>query len=413
MSKEIQAVQEMQVATEASYGTAVTFPGSDFSTLAFVEGSAEMVLNTEMLDPRTAQTLTDGASTRVIGENSCTLSFSTIAAATGTLAGDNEAATIPNAGKLYKAALGGENIASGDFITSVQSTSKFGLRANDAGGRNLTPGAGINVNGYFATIVNITSTGNDFAFMRMALGASPSAGERVRPAVTYYLSNTESTLQFVVQGAEGSDRWRLSGMYLESMEFEFELGQLPKINWKWAGARWSNLGNGTMQLTAASNFLAVMNVGEFQIQNAGTTTRNEVDIQAFEMSPKINYLRVRSANNAFAGSATIGVVRGRTGPALEGSFTLPFEDTTYYTLRDNKTIQAMHHVVGQGSDTDAARMFAIDIPYAQIVDVQRVDQDGIASQKVSWIAKNDETSADIGIGITELCKSAFRIHVIG
>ena len=410
MSIEIHAISQIQVATESSFGSLLTFPGSDFSSLAVVEGSAELVLDTEMLNPETLQQYTDAIPTRVLGEDSCTLSFTTIAAATGTLSGDNTAATVPNAGKLYKAALGGENLAKGDFCTAATNAQVFKLRSSDAAGRKIIGGAGINVNGNFASVVIATAAAVDQINVRMALAATPANGDIIRPAATYYLSDTESTLQFGVTGAENSDRWQLAGMYLESMEFEFPIGQLPRINWTWKGVRWANSGNGSIQSTSPANFSAIMNVGEFQMQVVGTQTRAEVDIQTFEATPAVNYIPIRSQNNSVPNNATIGVVRGRSGPAISWAITLPYQDLTYFTARDDKTLYALQYVCGLSGDTSSAAMVAIDIPRSQIVNVQRVDQDGIASQRVEGIAQLDQLT-DTTNG-AELARSAFRWHVI-
>ena len=57
----------------------------------------------------------------------------------------------------------------------------------------------------------------------------------------------------------------------------------------------------------------------------------------------------------------------------------------------------------------AGSTMIIDAPTVQVTNVQRVDENGLAYQQVSWEARHDAVSVD-GNGDDALSRAPFRIH---
>ena len=103
----------------------------------------------------------------------------------------------------------------------------------------------------------------------------------------------------------------------------------------------------------------------------------------------------------------MGLRRVRSKPVISGAFTIPYQDSTWLTARYGKTDHAVFVQCGNLLGTGAGA-WLFSVPTVQIVDVQRVDWNGIAAQKVSFEGRHD---SDCAAQTLELERSAFRLHI--
>lgn len=415
MSIEISQVQRLRVSTEPSSAFATDRTGTlaNFTDVPFVEGSASATLTQNMLNPEHAQQYLDGYPTQVLGTKACQLSFSINLAPTGTSAASTVTAVQSALGIILKATMGGEVLSTGDDVQAGTPTATT-FDVADAAGNAIAPGQFVgwaNSSGNVeARPVKTVST--NAVTLRMGFSAAPSTGNDILGSATYFLGeNPDTSLQFILEGVESQDRWVLRGLQLESMSIDLPLGELPRVTFTFQGATWTYGASAATDLTASalsaatySNVSVIHTTGNFYYQtNSTATLPTALAVSSVSLEPALAYIPVPSPS----GTETISRYRrNRVAPVISGSFTLPYQDTSYFTDRDNKTLKQIVYQLG----TVAGSVVALDLPTVQVTDVQKADANSIASQTVSWQAQTDAVSP-AGV-ITDIEKSAFRIAFI-
>jgi hypothetical protein len=142
---------------------------------------------------------------------------------------------------------------------------------------------------------------------------------------------------------------------------------------------------------------------ELRVHTQGSVTLagTLVDAPSIKLSPKIAYVPHRTP----AGTNTIKQwVRNRVAPALEGEFTIPYDDTTWSAFRDAQTARALFYQIGSTVSRGAV---LISVPTMRFKDWQRVPIDSIAGQRLPFYAQLDNQTTT---NSNNLQKSAFRIH---
>lgn len=393
MTIEHHLLQHMAVAVEAagSFCTNKSVFG-DFTDVPFTEGTAQLTLTQDMLPAGIAQQKIDGYAKDVLGKKSAQLTFQMIFASTGTAA-TNAVTQITSAlGIILKATYGAENLSTGtttndssisspyDLVTLTAST---GITAGTA--MALPTGTG---GAYEAGIVQGKST-HDVTTQVGFTGAA-SNGSTCLGAATYTpTEDPDTSLQFVVEGAEQSDRWRLEGGQLTSPPtYTTTIGGLPMISFTFTFADWSNLAS-DQAITAAAYTAhqpAAFVSGELIAVATGTATRAVVNCSQVSFAPAISYIPVPSP------SGTNGVLRwrrNRTAPLCTLTFTLPFQDDSeWFAIRDAATDYHFALQIGR----TAGAIVLIQCSTMQVTDVQRVNEGGMAYQTVTAKSRLDTDS---------------------
>jgi len=90
---------------------------------------------------------------------------------------------------------------------------------------------------------------------------------------------------------------------------------------------------------------------------------------------------------------------------VQGQFTLPYQDNTWFTGRNNRTDYACTYTMGVA----AGSAVVLSAPTLQVLNPQRAaDAGGLAAQTVMWKGRRD---TDVGADTSEIGKSPFRIHL--
>lgn len=409
MSYEIRNLERIRVYEEPNGSFATDHSGTlgDFLDLHFQEGSSTQTRTQEMLDPRTAKQRIDDVDEQILGRKRCTLGLTSVLASHGTgIDGDTTPPTNADWGmaRMMKAIMGGEQTqtpeASGTTVASVSSNSQFDVTAGH--GDRFLAGTGIAlvISGKLECRV-VESVSTDTITVKHEFSGTPTG--TVYGSVTHYLTEDPNTsLQFVVEGAETEDRYVLQGLQ-GGFTLGIEPGQLPTIAFNLNGATWTKMGSGSLSNVTHSNFSPAGVVdSEFIVGTVGTAAGNIVHVQTTSWEPAIVYTELGST------SGTQNIVRYRRsradGGILAGSFT-PFRDSSdldWESYRDSKTDLALFQQIGSA----AGSAVLLEAPTVQILDVQDGDNNGVDAFNVNWRARLDTEIA----GSTTLGYSAFRVH---
>lgn len=412
MSVEIHNVAALRVLSEASFAADGTGTLANFTYVPFREGSAQMTLTTDSLDPQQSVQSRYEYREEVLGKRSATLSFTMNLAPTGTAAASGQAATAGALGLLLKAVMGGETKGTGTTFTGGTATaptvtSAAGFAAGQVIGWANSAGT--------VEWREIESIATNTITLKHAFSASPTNAQVAYAAATYYFTEDPSeSLQFLVEGVESDDRWLLlggqcvggmtiavdpSGAALPAVTFNFTFANY-KTSAETTGTITGSLGDATY----SSYSPIVGHAGEFRIFTVGAATLDStslVHVSACAFNPKIVFVPVPSPS----GTNTVYRWRaGRSAPPAEGTFTTFFENLDWFTARTSKADKHVQYTMG----TAAGEAVILTAPTVQIVNPQRAAAGELAGQTVAWKARRD---TDVGSSTTALAKAPFRIHV--
>lgn len=407
MSIEVRALQRIAVTEEAAGSFAVDVTGSaTYLDVPLQEGTAQVELLQDQLEPQTVQQYIDAYPTSVLGQSRARLTFTMPLHGLGQSNGNGATSELVEAtaltwilavvfggwedGKTGTTENGGASTASsievsanlsipGQAVGWVDSSGTYHLHSHKSGDAN---------------------TKN----LRHELPSAPSASNEIYGVTTIHLAeNPLTSLQFIVEGAEQSDRWLLmGGQSVAAPTITREIGQIPTITFTFEFAAWAQEPEQPITAASYANYDPIYVTGFVRSNLAATVTRNVIDAARVEYT--LNgpiYVPVLSP------SGTNGIVRWRRSravPFVEISFSVPYESySTWMQERDDKDIYHWEDQLG----TSAGSTVLIDVPCAQVWDAQPVDEGGLAYQQVTLRSQNDSVTDDQS---TELERSAMRIH---
>lgn len=398
----------MRLNTESAFATDGSGTLGNFVDVPFVEGTATVMLERDMLNPEYAQQHLDGRPTQLRGLKRATLTFTLNLAPTGTAASNAVAQVQGALGEILKNVMGGEVLATGTTINDA------GAAATDfdvtvATTLDAGQAVGVSINSILEARPIKVKTASNLTF-RYNFSAAPSNGATVNAAATYYLTQDPNTsMQFILEGAEQTDRWTVLGGQLDSMAMEIPIGQLPKItftlkfaNWLYGDDAATNLTGSALGVASYTSVAPVHVTGHFFYTTySAVTAVTSLPISQFTFSPGLAYVPITSP----AGTQTISRWRrNRVAPVATGSFVQPFETFNQFDHRDDATLKQMLFQWG----TAAGSTVLLDIPTAQVVNVQREGGEDVASETVSFECQLDQGTT----GTTDQTDSAFRIHLL-
>jgi len=412
MSIEIQNVQRIRAWSESSFAFDGTGTLGNYFDLPIREGSAQITLTQDSLDPMQMVQSRVEYREEVLGKRSATLTFQMNLSPTGTAATSGVTAVTSPLGRLLKAVMGGEALGTGNVFTggtatvpTVSSTAGFAV----GGAIGWVNSSGI----LEVREIEVVSIGS--VTVKHAFSAAPTSGNAIACATYSLTEDPQESMQFIVEGAESDDRWLLlGGQAVGGMQIAVDPtgAALPTITFNFTFANWKTSAETTGTITGAigtatySDYSPIVgHAGEFRVFTVGAstlTTSSRVHVSALAFTPSIAYAPVTSPN----GTNTVLRWRAsRASPPCEGSFTTFYEDLTWFTGRTNRTDYNIVYQMG----TSAGQTVVLTAPTVQAINPQRVaDASQLAAQTLQWKARRD---TDVGSTTTALAKSPWRVHI--
>lgn len=414
MSVEIQNVQRLRVISESNFATDQTASLASFVDVPFREGTATVELTTDSLDPMQSVQHLDQYRKEVLGKRSAKLTFTLNLAPTGTAAGTSTPAVQGALGLLLKASMGGEQLGTGSTVVSAASGSSITV-TSAAGFAAGTACGWVNGSGQLE-VREIESISTNTLTLKYAFSSTPTATNVIYSGATYYLTqDPQESLQFLMAGYESDDRFLLLGGQLTSLALAVDPtgAALPSVQLTYEFANYLESDETASSITGAIGNAAYTNynpivghAGHLLFPTVGTATYSANDLvhaSAIGFTPKVVFQRVTSPSGE---NTVLRWRRSRQAPVIEGTFTEPFQNLDRLTGRDARTDKAVWLQLGRS----AGSTVMLSAPTVQIVNPQRAaDGGGLAATTVAWKGRLDE---DTGASVTDLAKSAFRIHLI-
>lgn len=420
MTIHVQPIQRVRMYEEPNGSFAVDHTGTlaDFMDIPIVEGSGQLTITRQTLEVGDVVQRQDDWNQDVLGLKRASLQFDLNLAPTGTAAGDGTTAVHGPVGRILKAIMGGEQLSTGTTISDAAPTAQS-FDVTDA--TSLQPGSAIgwvNSNGEMEVREVREQSGSNVELDK-GFSETPSDTDVIYAAATYYLTQSDgdnvTSLQAIVEGLVSLDRWLLLGGQLESWSLNLSPSQdgvIPRMtitlqfaNWVYGDDAATDLSVANLANATYSDYSAIaLNDGELRFPNSSGTAYSASDtlhVSAVEYTPNLSYTPVTSPSGT---QIILHWIRQHSTPALQGSFTLPFEDHSMWNFRDNRVEKAAFFQIGRS----AGGSVMLSGPGCQVTDVQRVDDSGIAAQQVSWKSRLDNGKTGGG----DLQQTAFRIHLL-
>lgn len=416
MTQVVETVGTVMSAVEPNGSFCVEIGTGSFAADPVVEGGA-LVLNRPLETPGTLQHRVDGYPVKVTlpksAQYEATLNLQALAARASGLAVETRL------GKYIGVVMGGTYVGTGTTVNDAGATTTVIILTSATNFRE--GGVAVFATGTGGTLearVIKTISANTIT-LKHALTNAPANASTVYAGVTYYMDNEVgsdvTSLQMMVQGLGGEDRWLLKGgQCLGGFSLELPVGGIPRAKFPWTFADFDPADgtNTTMNLYAAAladaSFSSVgihsIMDSELRIEASGGSTPALVHAAEFSFTPSIAY----GPHKTPAGTNTVYQwVRMRSAPVMSGSFDVPFESFADYDLDElfetgdyvEYDLQLQIGTVGGG--------ILIDVPHMRVDSDQRIDMGGIAGRRVSWHAREDTRTTT---NSTNIQKSAFRIH---
>lgn len=419
---QIQNVQRIrtQSVTQALMNTDMTTNvTADWHDMPFIDGTADLTLTQEMLNPGHALQNRDDYNEEILGVKSWTLAFSINLGPSDARAGDGTTYTQPPVGYLLSEVMGGETLGTGDN-TGAGSTSEVvvvdtAARWNEGGIMGWKDSSGV----YHWRPISAVSGSN--VTLKWKLPSAPAENDVIYNAASYYLENqavaSVKTFQFIVEGLGTSpnfeDCWVLQGgQCVEAPSIELPKNGIPRLTFTFKGNKWLH-GDAAALTPAALGTATYSNTNEvinadcdirMPVVGTATTTGNEFAISDLTLNFGFHYIQHESPGgvNGISGYVLGG---GPNEPKASGSFRQVYENKTWLTARDNKENRTLFYQIGT---TTAGGVF-LDLPTIQITDFKRMDLNGLAGQEASFKARLDEDTTE-GTA-TAMGTSPVRIHI--
>jgi hypothetical protein len=423
----VEGIARLRVIVEAAGSFCVdqtSSPGlASYTAVPAIEGTIEFPAGQlETIPTNTlVQTRWDYPEEIIGKKKPVTLKFSMWLAPTGTVTSDGVTAVQGALGLILKAVMGGESLGTGTRAVAGWTSSAGSVDAGEGG--SMLAGnalAWVNASG-IAEAREIEQRSTDALTLKRALSGTPSNTNTLYGSATYYMSSDPDTsLQFVVEGAEQTDRWLLLGCQMTSMALDLPIGSenaAPKITFTFESTSWlygddcaTPITGSDLAVSTYSNFSPIAGyAGRFMAQTVTTATftGSTVDVSAVSFDPKWSFGRVTSPSGTMA--TLRWLAKRQAAACIEGSFQTYFSDFSHFDWRDNKTDLAMTYQIGTSVAANAG-VVLISVPTAQVVEVMRNNADGVANETIKFKGRND--SETVLSPATDLSRSPFRIHLI-
>lgn len=415
MSYELDALRYAAIYEEPAGSYAIDHSGTpgDFLPLPYMEGGLKADGDQPPLDPKTGKMLIDGADVQVLGPKVVQGSIAMRLHSHGLdLDGDLASPTTSNwaLARLLKAIMGGmESTGTEAGQTTVQAgTTATAVTVSVGHGDRWLPGQVIacqTVSGSSNLEAReVLSIAGDVVSVKEAFSATPVTGTPVRGGVTFYLTEDPNTsIQLLVEGREGSDGGWFGGLQ-GGFGIELPLGDIPTLTWELqVAAQWVRLGSSGATIPSYSHYEPVDTTwSELTVPTVGSTTRVALEQSEMSFEPGITYAPKKSGR----GVNTIGRARRQSNRIpIKVSWTVPYEDDTWYTAWSARQTRAFFLQIGQL----AGKLVLLSAPSIQVVKVSdAADAEGIRGLKVEANGRHDAALA----ASSDRLRTALRLHFV-
>jgi hypothetical protein len=411
MSIELHALRRIALTEEADGAFATDVTGSaTYLDIPFQEGTANLTLNLPELDAQVAQQRIDARNQIVFGPKSAELSVTVPLGATGVAAGDgSDSPAFDDQALLLllKIVFGGVNDENtGSAVGSA--TSGYNITPDDSNAFDGGEALGwVSSNGQLEgrSAINAGTAVN----LKDQLSATPSSPDVLYAGTTIHpTANPLTSIQMIVEGAEQDDRWLLMGGQVTSAPtITIALGEIPTISFTITFANWASEPSAAITIADYGTFTPVAYTGSLRAINgvaSGSTSGVCLDAAMINLSMNAPvYMPVRSG----CGTNTIKRYRrNRAVPFCTLTVHIPYEDTSWFTEREDGEYYGLTIQIGAA----AGQVVLLEIPKAQVTNVQLIDEGGLAYQAVTFSATNDSfvSQADDD----DIRYAAFRLHFL-
>lgn len=405
------ALRSLQVYEEPAGQFAVDHSGTpgDFLPVPAQFDSMTLELNGAFLQTNVLQQVKHAKSPRVHGPRSVALGFTIPLHGSG-LAGN---ASVANATgdtnalmRILKATLGGIRGGNmGSTVASATSGSQFSVAAGH-GSRFTAGGAIARVNAAGLTEVRpIESVTTDAVVLKYGFSATPSNGDVLYNAVTFFLDDSGTHLQFIARGAAPTDRWSLRGLQLTSLTINNPLGELPTLGFQFEGAEWANLVSGSLaaQTYSAVNYIGFSG-GGFMAQPVGTATAAVIEAPEVTISPNVKYVAKRGDGGV---NTIFGYEQDHEPPVVSGNFRPFYVNQTWHDAWLNQTAYVAALQIG-GATTRACLIECANVEIGPVSGPQNMSK--LVGLTVPFEAGLDTDATDQS---TAIRRSPLRLHFVG
>lgn len=417
---DIHNVQSLRAFSEATFNTDASASLASFTYVPAREGTIQLELTTQSIDPGQVVQYLDEYRNETLGPRSAKLTFTLNLAPTGTAAVTGTSAVTGALGMLLKASMGTETKAAG----STSSTGSTATVVNVQSGHGSRWVAGgvmgwVNASGLLE-VRQVLSVSADAITLKYGFSGSPVSTDPLYNAAVYTLAqNPTESLQFLVSGVTSTDRWLLTGGQLTAISLTLDPKgtAIPSIQFTYEFANYlesdetGSTVTGTLPVATYSNYTPIVgHAGELRMVPNGTTTlstTHRVHASAISYAPKFAFERVTSPSGAITATSSpvLQWRRKRVAPAIEGSFTEPFQSLKWTQGRDARTAYACWYQLGR----TAGQTVWLGAPTVQVVNPQRSpDAAGFSAIPVQWKGRLDAVTA----ATTDVGLSAFTIALV-
>lgn len=421
MTLSIQNVGRVRADEEANGAFAAEATLGSMEDVPVIEGSVKVTMDRPYESPKMLQQHIDGQPSKVAMPRRASLSCSlnmrgTTVRGTSTL---TEANVLPAGRHLFKVAMGEVNYGTGTTIASTSTVSVL----------NVTAAAGLLEGGAVVLATGVGGalecreikqiTGNAVT-LKVPLSSAPAIADLVLACVTYSLGNldgsTVTSLQLLVEGLDALDRWLLKGGQISAPpKFSLQPGTIPTVDWAWQFADHKKADGAETAMDPSLTALGDQNYtdsminavmeSELRVVQHGASTLVDTLVDASDISIEPNIVYEPHTTPGGVNNIKQWVRTRASGPAVTGSFLLPYESTYWRESRDIEQAYALSYQIGSSMDGGG---FMISVPHVVVDSFDRETVGGIAGQRVTWFARLDTQTND---NSTPLQKSALRVHM--
>lgn len=413
-------IEALRLVHESSFGADMSGSLGSYAYCPFREGSLALELNDPLESPMHVQQRVDGHPVRIHLPRNAKLSFDVNLETFTTKATSTVAATQSWLGLILETAMGGINLMTGTTVNDA-AADQDDWDATVA--TTLRPGAAVGV----ATTAGLleareikSKSGSNIVLKHYTTN-SPSNGATVYGSATYFCNprhtGAESqSIGAVVEGYTTTDKWILMGGHVTELTFTLAPGAVPVAKVviefaDWAEADGSDAAadlDGAILDAATYTNVNTLVQADSEFCTATVATANSVTklhVSSMEIVPAMQWVKVKTPGGL---NNVKQFVRAHAAPVVSGTFTLPYEDQTWFDRRAADTALALWFQVGS-TPSEGAIVFSA--PKIQVTNVERVDVEGVSGLKVSWVGRLDtDTTAESSY--EGLAESAFRIHML-
>lgn len=413
-------VYRVRIAEEAAFAVDQSGTMSAFEPLDFT--SATVSYDLPNVSAGVMQSKMDSSSNRVNLLKRATLTLTCNLTGAVSRAGDGTTHTQAEQGKLFRSWLGGRRLGQGDLVAASSTESVIEL---DAIAR-WEAGAGIaiaNSDGRIIARQIVDVVGGDATvWPPLETADIPGDGDTAYAAQSYYLGPSadddtdNTTLQIACEGLSDADRFLLLGGKVTGVTFNLTRGQIATAtytiqcaNWIYGAAAATDLTADTAPLTYDSNAnnglpLPVVDSDLIALLEEVGETAIPLHADSLQIRCQTGWTMVNSTSGP-SGCGAIGWARNPSADGIGGSFTVPFEDTSWMDARDfagdDDSYLFLHFQLG--STLDGVLLFNIK---SQVSNVQPVEASGLSYQRVEFTGGQPITT-----DTTDINDSPFTLHM--